>query len=65
MQIAPIGALEVALSNMSTGINLQQQVAAGSSTRPGNGWPTGATTSTPATSSGTPICEGSRLVSAS
>ena len=37
MQIAPIGALEVALSNMSTGINLQQQVAAGSSTRPGNG----------------------------
>lgn len=37
MQVAPIGALEVALSNMSTGMPLQQQVAAGSATQPGNG----------------------------
>lgn len=37
MQVAPIGALEIALSNMSTGMALQQQVAAGSSTQPGNG----------------------------
>ncbi len=37
MQVAPIGALEVALSNMSTGMALQQQVAAGSATQPGNG----------------------------
>lgn len=37
MQIAPIGALEIALSNMSTGMALQQQVAAGSATQSGNG----------------------------
>ncbi|PLP57385.1 hypothetical protein CYK37_19815 [Mesorhizobium loti] len=37
MQVAPIGALEVALSNMSTGMALQQQVAVGSTTQPGNG----------------------------
>ncbi len=37
MQVAPIGALEVALSNMSSGMALQQQVAVGSATQPGNG----------------------------
>lgn len=37
MQVAPIGALEAALSNMSTGMALQQQVTAGSATQPGNG----------------------------
>ena len=37
MQIAPIGALEIALSNMSTGMALQQQVATGSATQSGNG----------------------------
>lgn len=37
MQVAPIGALEAALSNMSTGMALQQQVTAGSAAQPGNG----------------------------
>ncbi|HEV2503938.1 MAG TPA: hypothetical protein VGV39_12740 [Mesorhizobium sp.] len=37
MQVAPIGALEVALSNMSSGMALQQQMAVGSATQPGSG----------------------------
>lgn len=37
MQVAPIGALEAALSNMSGGMALQQQSVAGTATQPGSG----------------------------
>lgn len=37
MQVAPIGALEAALSNMSSGMALQQQAVAATATQPGNG----------------------------
>ncbi|TJW91925.1 MAG: hypothetical protein E5X43_16635, partial [Mesorhizobium sp.] len=36
MQIAPIGALEATLANLTTSIASQQQITAGSTAQPGN-----------------------------
>jgi hypothetical protein len=36
MQIAPVGALEVALANLTTSMATQQQIAAGAAAQPGN-----------------------------
>ncbi|WP_143750516.1 MULTISPECIES: hypothetical protein [unclassified Mesorhizobium] len=37
MQIAPIGALEATLANLTTSISSQQQITAGAAAQPGNG----------------------------
>ncbi|TGP12934.1 hypothetical protein, partial [Mesorhizobium sp. M2D.F.Ca.ET.233.01.1.1] len=36
MQIAPIGALEATLANLTTSISSQQQITAGAAAQPGN-----------------------------